>query len=148
MEDRPVQVIDSTSNLYYEVVNAKSHIGGRCHLIAHISHKAKRISSSTSTAETLAAIIGRELAQLVAMRITELFCIGIRTPLGCQPSLPQLIELQEDAAWKLPIDQYTDCRDLFMLMVGLKGVPQDRYQRLYVLSLREDRIKGAIRYCI
>ena len=30
-------------------------------------------------------------------------------------------------------------------MVGEKGVPQDRYQRLYILSLREDRLKGAIR---
>ena len=30
-------------------------------------------------------------------------------------------------------------------MVGEKGVPQDRYQRLYILSLREDRLKGAMR---
>ena len=35
--------------------------------------------------------------------------------------------------------------DLFQLVFGEKGIPQDRYQRLYVLSLREDRIKGAIR---
>ena len=29
--------------------------------------------------------------------------------------------------------------------MGNKGVPQDRYQRLYVLSLREDRIRQNIR---
>ena len=46
----------------------------------------------------------------------------------------------------IPIDHYTDCRDLFQLVVGEKGIPQDRYQRLYILSLREDRIKGATRY--
>ena len=29
----------------------------------------------------------------------------------------------------------------------LKGVPQDRHQRLYVLSLRENRVNGRLRKC-
>ena len=47
----------------------------------------------------------------------------------------------------IPIEQWTDCRDFFELSVGLKGVPQYRHQRLYVLSVREDRLRGYIRRC-
>ena len=63
-------------------------------------------------------------------------------------SLSMLIRIQEEGGFAIPIDHYTDCRDLFQLVVGEKGVPQDRYQRLYILSLREDRIKGTIRHFI
>ena len=60
--------------------------------------------------------------------------------------LSELIAIQEAAAWAIPIDYFTDCRDLFQLVVGQKGIPQDRYQRLYILSLRADRMKGGIRH--
>ena len=33
-------------------------------------------------------------------------------------------------------------------MTGATGVPQDRHQRLYVLTLREDRMLGKIRRAI
>jgi hypothetical protein len=145
MHDKKLQVYKSDSPLYYEVLDPASQLAGRCHILAHISHKAKRISSSTSTAETLAATIGKELAQLVTMRLTEVFCIGRLTDPGIAPTLSQLIHMQELGAWEVPIDHYTDCRDVFLLIVGNKGVPQDRYQRLYVLSLREDRIRQNIR---
>ena len=62
-----------------------------------------------------------------------------------QAPLGLLIEIQESGAWIVPIDQVTDCKDVFELITGSKGVPQDRYQRIYVMALREDRIKGAIR---
>ena len=59
--------------------------------------------------------------------------------------MKQLIEIQDTAAFAIPIDHWSDCRDFLELSVGLKGVPQDRHQRLYVLSVREDRLRGYIR---
>ena len=83
---------------------------------------------------------------MVAIRLTEVLGVGIQTPLRTPATLSMLIKIQEEGGWVIPIDHYTDCRDLFQLVVGEKGVPQDRYQRLYILSLREDRIKGTIRF--
>jgi hypothetical protein len=34
----------------------------------------------------------------------------------------------------------TDCKDLFELVTGSKGIPQDRTQRLLTLALREKRL--------
>ena len=45
----------------------------------------------------------------------------------------------------VPVDAYTDCLDLLELTTGLKGVPQDRHQRLAILALREKRLAGRIR---
>ena len=59
--------------------------------------------------------------------------------------LNMLIETQDNVSFCVPIDHWTDCRDFFELSVGLKGVPQDRHQRLYVLAIREDRLRGFIR---
>ena len=147
MSDGQVVTAASDSAHYKQVLNAQNDMGGYCHVVASLSHKAKRVSSSTSTAETLSATIGKEIAQLVAMRMTEVFGTGIQTSLrGTAGVLSEMISIQEAAAWAIPIDHFTDCRDLFQLVVGEKGIPQDRYQRLYILSLREDRIKGAIRY--
>eukprot|EP00975_Prorocentrum_lima_P063085 12889392-Prorocentrum_lima.AAC.1 len=46
-------------------------LGGRCHIIAALSHKAKRISHLTSVAERLSAVNSQEVAQLIAMRLAE-----------------------------------------------------------------------------
>ena len=40
------------------------------------------------------------------------------------------------------IDHLTDCKDMFELVTGLKGVPQDRQQRLAIMALREERMTG------
>ena len=96
-------------------------------------------------AETLIANLSKELAQLVVLRLTEIFGHGIQTPFLKATPLKLLIEIQENAMWAIPVDQVTDCKDVFELVTGQKGVPQDRYQRVYVMSLREDRIKQAIR---
>ena len=57
-----------------------------------------------------------------------------------------LIEVQERNLLPIPIDHYTDCNDLFELITGEKGVPQDKTQRLYVMGLREDRLTRRVRY--
>ena len=80
--------------------------------------------------------MGQQLAQLVALRLTEVLDKGIQLPLKSQSPLDDLIAIQEAGAWVLPIDHYTDCNDLFQLVVGKRGTPQDRFQRLYILSLR------------
>ena len=121
-------------------------LGGFCHILGSLSHKAKRVSFSTSHAETLAAIAGKELSQLIAIRLAECFSPGCQWPLREKVTLNMLIHLQETAAWPIPIDHFTDCRDLYELMTGERGIPQDRHQRLYVAALREDRTTGAIRH--
>ena len=138
-------MISSDSPHYRQVKDAENSMSGCFHILAVVCHKAKRISSSTSTAETLSAVVGKELGQLVAIRLTGIFSTGTQIPLRCKNPLQTLIQIQEKGEWCLPIDHYTDCREHFQFVVGEKGVPQDRYQRLYVLSLREDRINGAIR---
>ena len=99
----------------------------------NISHKAKRVSGSTSRAETLAGVVGKELTRLVAMRMAEILYGGIQIPMRGKPPTELLIYQQENAAFSIPIDHYTDWNDFFERAVGLKGIPQDRHQRLYVL---------------
>ena len=90
--------------------------------------------------------MGQQLAQLVALRLTEVLDKGIQLPLRSTSPLDDVIAIQEAGAWVIPIDHFTDCNDLFQLVVGERGTPQDRFHRLYILSLREDRIKGAVRH--
>ena len=145
MHDGDLVFADSDSPLFKKVLRSKDSMSGFCHVIAFISHKAKRVSSSTSMAETLAAVHGKEIAQLVAVRLTEILGHGTLTPWMKPTPLTLFIEIQEQGLYVVPIDHMTDCHDLFQLAIGEKGVPQDRYQRVYVMSLREDRIKGIIR---
>jgi hypothetical protein len=145
MHDKTLRVVDSDSPHYKKILNSRSDMSDFGIVLAYVSHKAKRVSSSTSTAETLIANFGKELAQLVGLRLSEIFGHGTQTPFKVTTPLRVLIEIQENAAFALPIDHFTDCRDVFELVTGQKGVPQDRYQRVYVMSLREDRIKQAIR---
>ena len=48
----------------------------------------------------------------------------------------------------LSIDHCTDCDDLFKLVCSGKSLPQDRMQRVYVMSIREDRVLRKIRNMI
>ena len=145
MHDKELKVVNSDSPHYKKILQSRADMSDFCIVLAYICHKAKRVSSSTSTAETLVANLGRELAQLVALRLTEVMGHGMCTPYGIATPLKSLIDVQENCTWIIPVDHVTDCRDVFELVVGAKGVPQDRYQRLYVMSLREDRVKGGIR---
>ena len=59
----------------------------------------------------------------------------------------ELIHLQEDGIHPIQIDHVMDCADMFDFIPGVRAIPQDRHQRLYVMALREDRFTGKIRYC-
>ena len=61
------------------------------------------------------------------------------------PTLEKLMEADLAGLYTVPVDSWTDCLDLLELTTGLKGVPQDRHQRLAILALREKRVAGIIR---
>ena len=114
--------------------------GGRAHILWSHGAKAKRISYSTSHAETLAGISGVEASVMVNVRISELLHPD------AQPSLQQLAAIQEIGNPQLPIDDYGDCNDVYQLVTMNKTLPQDKTQRIYILSLRESRLSGRIRW--
>ena len=117
-----------------------SLLGGKGHILWAHGVKAKRISYSTSHAETLAGISGLEASTLVAVRLAEMFYLRRAA------SLQALIACQEYGVRQLPVDTYTDCRDFFELCSGNGNVPQDKNQRLYVLAYREARMSGRVRW--
>jgi len=110
------------------------------HMLAHHSGKAKRISHSTSHAESLAHYSVLTQAEQVAERFTE-----CNAP--WHPTLDEMINISSQGKYDMPIDSVTDCLDLMELITGSKGCPQDRGQRLIVLSLRERRLLGKTRSC-
>ena len=111
---------------------------GQCHLLCHHSGKAKRISHSTSHAESLAAYSTLSTTEQVAERLTELTAPH-------SPSVDELIQMSSRGDYELPVHHFTDCMDLVELATGLKGCPQDRSQRLIILSIRERRMLGKTR---
>jgi hypothetical protein len=75
---------------------------------------------------------------MVALRYTEV--------LSCWHfTLPAMIAAQEKCAFIFPIDQLTDCQDLFENAAGEKALPQDTTHRLYILSLHEERLTHGMR---
>ena len=116
--------------------------GGPAHLLWAQGNKAKRISYSTSHGETLAAINGLESSSLVSLRLGELLMPDNK------PSLASLAALQEKGVPFLPVDVYTDCRDFYELTTGVKAMPQDKGQRIYIMAHREARLCGRIRWVI
>ena len=123
-------------------------LGGFFHPLVICSKKSKRVSSSTSSSETNACVTAKELAQLCALRLTEILGGGILWPISSFPTVGTFIDLQDLALSMVPTDQYTDCNDLFELATNLKGAPQDRNQRLYITSIRDDRVRHRIRHFI
>ena len=114
-------------------------LGGKMHILTGSSQKAKRISHSTSHAETLSAAKAIPLAQLVALRLCQPE-VTTRRSFSRQCSTPlALLDVQESGTVPLPVDSFIDCMDLWELSCGLKGIPQDKSQRLRVLSIREER---------
>ncbi|OLQ14518.1 hypothetical protein AK812_SmicGene1358 [Symbiodinium microadriaticum] len=119
-----------------------SNLSGRAQLLHVQSTKAKRVSYSTSHGETLAAIAGLEAATLVSTRLAEI------TYGGRQPSLQELLAIQETGSSHFPVDAHTDCRDFFELSTGARTLPQDKSQRLYIMAHREARASGRLRWVI
>ena len=118
-----------------------ARLGGYAHVLHGSSHKSRRISHSTSHAETLAMVASTSSAQLVALRLTEL----LAGPRLVEPRLQTLMDWQLRGKFVVPVHAYTDCKNLFELLIGQKGVPSDKSQRLAVLALREDRLCGRTR---
>ena len=79
-------------------------------------------------------------ADLIGLRITE-----IHWPVQL-PSWQQLLVMETRGRYDIAIDAVTDCRDLYELVTGQKGVPQDKAQRLIIMALRERRMIGRTRH--
>ena len=116
--------------------------GGVFHVLHSSGGKAKRVSYSTSHAETLSMVGGMETTTLIMVRMAEIMhkekALSIR----------QLIGIQESGYPELPMDFYGDCKDVFELVTGVRTLPQDKGQRLYILSLKESRIAGRMRMMV
>lgn len=63
-------------------------------------------------------------------------------PLYRSPKVAELLQVQEGGWYIFAVDDYTDCKDLWELIRGQRGAPQDRQERLYILALREGRMLG------
>ena len=136
MEDRGPRVSPGVTKLRDDQL---ALLSGPAHVLANTARKAKRVSYSTSHGEALAGAAGKELAQSLVMRITEVLC-------GKALSLQEAIRIQEDGLYSIPIDHMTDCGDLFDLVNGQKPLAQDRLHRMYIMSQREDRLIAKTRY--
>ena len=119
------------------VVDMLSNYG---HILYAHGGKAKRVSYSTSHAETLSAIGGLEASSMVATRLSELWLKS------AAPTLKELTHLQEGGSPLFPVDTSTDCRDFFELSTGTRAMAQDKLQRLYICAFKEARVTGRLRF--
>ena len=117
-------------------------LGRNLHMVIGSGNISKRISHSTSHAETLSCAALIPMGQLVPMRIAEpelTIKFGRLTPM-------KLLTIQDDGLCPVMYDHMVDCMDLLCdLACGRKGVPQDKSQRLAVLAIREGRRMQRIR---
>ena len=77
---------------------SEENFGGIGHILYAHGGKSKRISYSTSHAETRAAMAGLETSTLVSLRLAELLLPDKK------PTLPKLAALQEQGVPFLPVD--------------------------------------------
>ena len=111
-------------------------LGGKCHLMFASASKSRRVSHSTSVAETLVAARGISMGQLLAVRYSE--CDIVRC--SCERVTPLLLlHIQDNAQIPMPVDMIIDCMDCWQLCCGYRCIPQDKAVRLAVLALREER---------
>ena len=116
-----------------------ARFGGPAHALSGSAKKSKRITHSTSFAETLACHSGSANAQLAALRFTE-----VLEP-APPPRLSTLLSWADAGRFTIPTHCVTDCFDLLELATGERGVPSDKGQRLAILSIREERLTGRCR---
>eukprot|EP00435_Cladocopium_sp_Y103_P056006 s391_g18.t1 len=129
------------SEVEYDATTVLQH-GGTAHLLHAHGGKAKRVSYSTSHAETLSMVNGMESTTLILIRLSEMMHTSV------SPTIKELIVIQESGNPLLPCDFVMDCKDLWELCTGQKVLPQDKTQRLYILGVRESRVTGKIRMTI
>ena len=121
-----------------------SHVGGYAHTLFFSARQASIVSHSTSHAETLSAIGCTQMGQLIAARITEMFCQMVLPPRS-SITAHDMLELSQKDIMVIAHDSMTDCMDLFELITGGRGVPSDKSQRVAIMALREDRVHHRIR---
>ena len=133
-EDRLSEVLTDRSD--FLLPGLEDCLSGKFHLCVGLSSKAKRISHSTSHAETNAAAKTLPIAQLAAIRYAE---PEVALRYDCKLRPLQLMTFCDEARCPVPVDAVIDCMDLWELICGIRGIPQDKSQRLGVLALREER---------
>ena len=88
-------------------------------MLTNTSNKSTRVGPSTSKAKTLSCVKAKEIIQLINVRLAEVLMCGIELPLYASRTTEQLIRIQEQGLFPVPIDHVTDCGDLFELATGL-----------------------------
>eukprot|EP00959_Pyramimonas_sp_CCMP1952_P124488 2603116-Pyramimonas_sp.AAC.1 len=121
-----------------------SKVGGYAHTLFFSARKASRVSHSTSHAETLSAIGCTYMGQLIAARLTELFCQMVLPP-RTTITARDMLELSQNEITIRPHDAVTCSMDLFERITGGRGIPSDKSQRVANMALREDRVHHRIR---
>ena len=88
--------------------------GSAAHPLFGSGKTAKRISHSTSHAESLAKNSSSGHASMIAMRLTEMACPfkDHKTGLPRAPTIDELLDLEVDGHYDVPIDSLTDCLSL------------------------------------
>jgi hypothetical protein len=114
-------------------------LGGKTQFLEYVSRKSKRVSHSTSHAESLSSHGSLASAELVASRFTELYSPYPMTP-------DRMIHHEASLPAELPIDLIGDAKDVLELVTGERGVPLDTAQRVIILSLRERRLLRKLRH--
>ena len=140
MHDVPLTVDIKT-----DIIKDKSCLSGYCHPMAILSNKAKKVAHSTSMGETNCALSVVSNAQMIALRITEM---QMDEHIEQKDRIQKMMQINTSGAYEIPLDHWTDCKDVFELVTGLKGVPQERLQRLPIMALREERITTRIRWTL
>lgn len=111
-------------------------LSGKTHLQGS-NTKSKRVSHSTSHAETNAAARGVPIGQIIQLRLCEPDLRIHELPQALTPM--RLLEMGHTTHRQIAHDHYIDCMDLWELSCGLRGVPQDKSQRLGIFAMREER---------
>jgi hypothetical protein len=114
-------------------------LGGPTQFIEYVSRKSKRVSHSTSHAESLSSHGTLASTELVASRFTELYSPYIMTP-------DKMIMHEAGLPAEIPIDLIGDAKDVLELVTGERGIPLDTAQRVIILSLRERRLLRKLRH--
>ena len=93
------------SEVEYDATTVQQH-GGTAHLLHAHGGKAKRISYSTSHAETLSMVNGLESTVLILIRLSEMMHTSN------SPTIKELTAIQESGNPLLQCDFVMDCKDL------------------------------------
>ena len=118
------------------------HLGGKAHILVGSRQKSKRISHSTFHAETHPAAKIVPVGHIVTLRLGE---ASLHCKYNFMLTARLLAEITDTGKLPYPCDHYIDCMDLWELSCGMRGIPQDKSQRLGILSMREERRSERLR---